>query len=131
MKRWLQRRQNLTYPAPIRTVGGDPVGGGLYAGDLYFLTNDWQVIVSHAVAITGVLYNDNVAISTYSVQSGGGVVATVASLAYAYTAEQPFTAQQVATAVVDQAITSGNTSTLGGAIAATQTATKNILSLSV
>lgn len=132
MKRWLKRRQNLTYPVPIRTVGGDPLGGGLYAGDLYFLTNDWQVMVQHQVAVIGTLYNDNVAQSTYNVSSGGGVVATVAALAYAYTADIGFTEQSITDAILNTPIsTQSNTATVGGAIAATKATTQTILSVSV
>lgn len=83
-KRWFQRRQNATFPAPLRSIGGDPVVGGLYAGDIYFLTNNWQVVINHPVTVNGVLYNDNTALPTYIVQSGGGVISTVSNLAYAY-----------------------------------------------
>ena len=132
MKRWLKRRQNLTYPPAIRTIGGDSLGNGQYAGDLYFLTNDWQVVVSHQVAITGVLYNDNVAISTYNVQSGGGVIATVASLAFAYTTDIPFTAESIRDTIWNtSASTQTNVATLGGQIASTNSTATNILAVSI
>lgn len=127
-KRWLQRRQNLTYLPPIRSIGGDPVGGGQYAGDLYFLTNDWQVVVGHQVAVTGVLYNDNVSISTYSVQSGGGVTASVSSLAYAYntTGATVPTAAEVATQVWNTNPASLPNNTVGGMVYDTNNNVSNI-----
>jgi hypothetical protein len=128
MKRWLQRRQNLSFYPPIRGIGGDPVGGGQYAGDLYFLTNDWQVVVQHQVAITGVLYNDNVAISTYSVQSGGGVTASVSSLAYAYNTSGVTvpTAAEVATQVWNTNPASLPNNTVGGMVYDTNNNVSNI-----
>ncbi len=83
-KRWLQRRDNTKFLPPIRVVGGDPVGGGLFAGDLYFLFNGWQVVVNHTVSMDGVLYQDDPLLKTYIVGPGGGVTATVSNLAYAY-----------------------------------------------
>ena len=127
-KRWIQRRQNLAYLPPLRSIGGDPVGGGQYAGDLYFLTNDWQVVVSHQVSVTGVLYNDNVSISTYSVQSGGGVTASVSSLAYAYNtsgAAVP-TAAEVATQVWATNPTGLPNNTVGGMVRNIDQDTTNI-----
>lgn len=83
-KRWLKRRQNTSFPIALRSIGGDVVGGGLYAGDIYFLTNNYQIVINHPVAVSGVLYSDNVNLSTYIIQSGGGVTSTVSNLAYAY-----------------------------------------------
>lgn len=84
-KRWLQRRQNACYPPCFETSGGDSVGSGLYTGDIYFLVNDWRIRVNTQVNIIGTVYNkSNSSLSPYIVESGGGVVATVSSLAYAY-----------------------------------------------
>lgn len=83
-KRWLQRRQNAGYPPPLRTIGGDPVGGGQYAGDIYFLINNWRIVVSTAVNLNGILYNDAVGVSPFIIQPGAGVTAKVSNLAYAY-----------------------------------------------
>jgi hypothetical protein len=83
-KRWLQRRQNLNYLNPIRCIGGDPITGGLYAGDIYFLENNWQVIVNTQITVAGTLYNDNTSLNVFIINSGGGVTATTSNLAYAY-----------------------------------------------
>lgn len=84
-KRWLQRRQNASYPPCFETSGGESVGSGLYTGDIYFLVNGWRINIDHQVNIIGTIYNkSNSSQSPYIVESGGGVIATVSSLAYAY-----------------------------------------------
>lgn len=80
-KEWVQLYDNAKYLPAFRTIGGDPVGGGQLAGDLYFLTNDWQLIVDHPITISGILYSDNPLLSPYVIRSGGGVIATVSNLA--------------------------------------------------
>lgn len=78
-KEWMQLYDNSKYLPAFRTIGGDPLGGDQYAGDLYFLMNGWQIEVNHPVQITGVLYHDD-GISPYVISGGGGVTATVAAL---------------------------------------------------
>lgn len=82
-KEWVKLHDNLKYLQAIRTIGGDSVGGGQYAGDMYFLMNGWQVVISANTKITGILYHDD-GIDPYLILPGGGVTATVSSLAYAY-----------------------------------------------
>lgn len=128
-KRWLQRRQNASYLPPVRSIGGDSLGGGLYAGDLYFLTNGWQIVVKHQVVVTGVLYNDNVSVSTFNVQAGGGVQATVSSLAYAYNTTGvtvPSAADNAAAVWNAAAALQTDQSTLGGKLATTAATVSNI-----
>lgn len=79
-KEWVQLYDNSKYLPAIRTIGGDSVGGGQFAGDIYFLINGWQIVVDHLVNITGILYHDD-PISPYIVLPGGGVIATVSNLA--------------------------------------------------
>lgn len=81
-KEWLQLYDNSKYAAAFRVIGGDPVGAGKYAGDIYFLINGWQIVVDHSIAIEGTLYHDD-PISPYVILPGGGVIATVSNLAYA------------------------------------------------
>jgi hypothetical protein len=118
-KRWLQRRQNVSYLAPLRSIGGDPLAGGLYAGDIYFLINGWRIVVNHQVTIVGTLYNDDVNTNPYIINAGGGVIATVSNLAYSYNtlgAVVP-TAQEVANTVWGQAATSlTDPATVGGKV---------------
>ncbi len=81
-KLWLSLYDNSKYEPAFRTIGGDSVGSGKYAGDIYFLINGWQIVVDHAININGTLYHDD-SISPYIILPGGGVIATVSNLAYA------------------------------------------------
>ena len=82
-KEWVQLYDNAKYLPAIRTIGGDPVGGGLFAGDIYFLINGWRVIIRGPTNINGILYNDEQGVSPYIVEDQGSVVASVSNLAYA------------------------------------------------
>jgi hypothetical protein len=140
-KRWLQRRQNLGYPAPLRAIGGDPLVGGLYAGDIYFLINGWRIVVNHQVTIQGTLYNDDVNTNPYIINAGGGVIATVSNLAYSYNtvgAVVP-TAEEVANTVWNKSASSiTDPTTVGGKVINTsnkvdtiKTTTDNILATNI
>jgi len=111
-KRWARVDTNAKFPAAFRTTGGDPVGGGLFAGDLYFLMNGWQIVVDHPISLTGTLYHDD-GISPFVIQPGGGVTATVSNLAYSVSTSGGggLTAAQDATlaqAAADAATAAGN-----------------------
>jgi hypothetical protein len=80
-KEWMQLYDNSKFLPAIRTIGGDNVGSGQYAGDIYFLVNGWQIVLDHLVEVQGTLYHDD-AISPYVIQSGGGVISTVSNLSY-------------------------------------------------
>lgn len=78
-KEWSRLYDNAKFLPAIRTIGGDPVGGGQYAGDIYFLQNGWRVVVNHPVTLSGTLYTEE-GESPYIIEAGGGVTATVSSL---------------------------------------------------
>lgn len=80
-KRWLQLYDNAKYLPAMRTIGGDPVGSGLFAGDIYFMINGWQIEIGHNVRVNGILYHDD-PLDVYVILPGGGVTATVSNLAY-------------------------------------------------
>jgi hypothetical protein len=82
-KEWVLISDNSKYPQALRSIGGDPVGGGQYAGDIYFLMNNWQIELDTIIKVTGTLFHDN-GIEPFIVNSGGGVTSTVSNLAYAY-----------------------------------------------
>lgn len=82
-KEWVQVRENSKYLPAIRATGGDPVGSGLYAGDIYFLINGWRVVITHDIVMTGVLYSDDYP-SPFIIQPGGGVRSVVSNLVLAY-----------------------------------------------
>lgn len=58
-KEWLMLRDNSKYLQAIRSIGGDPIGGGQYAGDIYFLMNGWKIYIDHSVNIDGVIYSED------------------------------------------------------------------------
>jgi len=59
-KEWARLHENLRFPPAIRAIGGDPTTGGQTAGDIYFLRNNWRLVVDLAhTQITGVLFSDN------------------------------------------------------------------------
>lgn len=58
-KEWSQVRDHAKFLPAIRTTGGDPVGGGEYTGDVYFLINGWRLIIDHSLNIDGVIYSDD------------------------------------------------------------------------
>lgn len=71
-KEWVQLGNNSVYPPAIRTVGGDTIDefGGVFAGDLYFLINNWKLAVDVTeTRISGILYSDDYE-SAYTNKSG-------------------------------------------------------------
>lgn len=70
---------NLQYPPALRAIGGDPIGGGQFAGDIYFLMNGWQIHTDHPINVSGVIYHDD-AIEPFVISAGGSVRSTVSSL---------------------------------------------------
>lgn len=78
-KEWVQQYDHAKFLPALRNIGGDPVGSGLFAGDIYLLINNWQVIISERTNVNGVLYHDD-AIDPYIVEEGGGVISTVSNL---------------------------------------------------
>jgi hypothetical protein len=58
-KEWVLAVGSKWIPA-IRTTGGDPTVVGQFAGDIYFLINDWKLLLDLTqVAVTGVLFSDD------------------------------------------------------------------------
>lgn len=57
---WLVVFDNIKYEPMIRVTGFDPIGGGVYTGDVYFLINGWKLSIDlQKVKVNGVLYSDN------------------------------------------------------------------------
>lgn len=81
-KEWTQLRDNAKFAQAFRVIGGDPIDvtQGIYAGDIYFLMNGWQVSCNHLVEIKGVLYHDDSGISPYTFSGSGGVEAVRSNL---------------------------------------------------
>lgn len=105
-KEWVQARDHAKFLPAIRTIGGDPLGGGRYAGDLYFLMNGWQIVISEATQINGVIYHDD-GIDVFVIQPGGGVISTVSTLVQTVTTPLPVvaaTADDIANAVWEKPV---------------------------
>lgn len=68
-KEWLLLEDNARNAPPLRSVGGDPLPGGVPLGRTFFLINGWRVLVDHAVVFTGNLYSEDFA-SPYITQDG-------------------------------------------------------------
>lgn len=79
-KLWTTQGDNAKYLPAVRTTGGDPIGGGQFMGDVYFLTNGWRLYVDHSCVVDGVLFSDN--FPTPYMEAGGTniVVNKVSSL---------------------------------------------------
>ncbi len=91
-KEWVQIRDNAKYLMAIRTTGGDPIGGGQYTGDVYFLVNNWKLVIDLTkVKITGVLYSDNFDTAYFSTNLEPQYPATVSALVNTVTISTPGT----------------------------------------
>jgi hypothetical protein len=78
---WVVLRDNSKFLPAIRYTGYDPIGGGAYTGDSYFLTNGWKLSVDLAkVRVTGVLFSDDYDTAYYTTSMIPQYPATVASL---------------------------------------------------
>lgn len=80
-KEWARLRDNAKFLPAIRTTGGDPVGGGQFTGDVYFMINNWQIYVSDATEINGIIYSDNFPSPFVTAPEANIVRSTVSSLA--------------------------------------------------
>lgn len=77
-KEWVAYLDNSKYTPALRCIGGDPVGPGLFAGDIYFLINDWKIYVDHEVNFDGVVYAEDGS-SPFITPKTANVVRSVAS----------------------------------------------------
>jgi len=72
-KDWVLLSDNSKYQPAIRVTGGDPIGGGLYTGDVYFLINNWRIEFSEPCEVSGVIYSDDYP-SPFIAASGTNIV---------------------------------------------------------
>lgn len=78
---WVVLRDNSKFLPAMRYTGFDPIGGGQYTGDSYFLTNGWKLSIDLAsVRVTGVLFSDDYATAYYTPSLAAQYPATVSSL---------------------------------------------------
>lgn len=81
-KEWVSAFPDNGLWAPaIRTVGGDPTVAGQFAGDIYFLVNNWKLYADLTkVKITGALFSDNFASAYYNYEGTIQYPAQVSSI---------------------------------------------------
>lgn len=78
---WAVLRDNMKFLPALRYTGYDPIGGGAYTGDSYFLTNGWKLSIDLSkVRVTGVLFSDDYATAYYTPSLVAQYPATVAAL---------------------------------------------------
>lgn len=78
-KRWSQIENNLAFPPAIRVIGGDSIGGGQFAGDLYFLMNGWVLETDQIIKVNGALFHDD-GVDPVLILPGGGYTASVSAI---------------------------------------------------
>jgi hypothetical protein len=87
---WVVLRDHAKYLPAIRYTGYDPIGGGAFTGDSYFLINGWKLSVDLAkVRVTGVLFSDNYDTAYYTPGLVAQYPATVAALVNTVTVSVP------------------------------------------
>lgn len=78
---WVVLRDNIKFLPAMRYTGFDPIGGGAYTGDSYFLINGWKLSIDLAkVRVTGVLFSDDYDTPYYTPSMVAQYPATVAAL---------------------------------------------------
>ena len=78
---WVVLRDNSKFLPALRYTGYDPIGGGKYTGDSYFLTNGWKLSVDLSrVRVTGVLFSDDYDTAYYTSSMVAQYPATVSAL---------------------------------------------------
>lgn len=78
---WVVLQDNLKFDQAIRTTGLDPIGSGVFTGDVYFLINNWKLSINlQKVKVTGVLYSDNFDTAYYTENLAPQYPATVSAL---------------------------------------------------
>lgn len=59
-KDWMSISDNAKAPQAIRTIGGDATVSGQFAGDLYFMVNNWRIQYDPSItAISGAIFSDD------------------------------------------------------------------------
>ena len=109
---WVLLRDNAKFLPCVRYTGFDPIGGGAYTGDTYFLINGWKLLIDlRKVKVSGVLYSDNYDTAYYYDAATPQYPATVSALVNTVVINTPAviippTASEVADAVWVHSFTS-------------------------
>lgn len=81
-KEWVLLSDNSKYVPAMSVIGGEPIGGGLYAGSLFFIENGWKIRPyegDHQLSLVGSLFTTDG--SSVSVPTLGDFTVTVKVLA--------------------------------------------------
>ena len=103
-KEWAATDDNTKFTTAFRTIGGDTLGGGVAAGDYYFLNNaeGWRIRpqeADHSLAIDGNLYGEDPALPIFTPTLAAYNVLVTRSLS---SLTQTDSTSQVATAILDE-----------------------------
>ncbi len=136
-KRWITLRKNAAFAPAMRVVGGDPIGGGQFAGDIYFMINGWRIVIDHFVVVNGAIYDDESTFVRAVIKGGneygpfiitatGGVYSTVSALVQSVETLVPVVTGDVS--AIPAALTSigQKTDNVVAAVTAQSTAVNNI-----
>jgi hypothetical protein len=78
---WVALYDHTKFLPAIRVTGLDPIGGGVYTGDVYFLINGWKLAINlQTVKVNGVLFSDDYDTAYYTLGLVAQYPATVSSL---------------------------------------------------
>lgn len=78
---WIALRDHAKFLPTLRVTGLDPIGAGVYTGDVYFLINGWKLQVDlQKVKVTGVLFSDDFDTAYYTPELVPQYPVTVSSL---------------------------------------------------
>lgn len=59
-KEWARLHDHLKFTRAIRSIGGDATTGIQKAGDIYFMMNNWRVVIDLSkTSVTGVIFSDD------------------------------------------------------------------------
>lgn len=60
LKTWYTIYNNSKFAFPIRTIGGDPTSDVEFAGDMYFMINNYRLVYDPSrVKVSGIMLSDN------------------------------------------------------------------------
>ena len=60
LKTWYTIYDNSKFAFPIRTIGGDPTSDVEFAGDMYFMINNYRLVYDPSqVKVSGIMLSDN------------------------------------------------------------------------
>ena len=100
-KEWSQYENNVQFDPAVRATGGDPLGNGQFAGDIYFLTNDWKLRIDVTkTTVDGTLFSDDFPTAYYDFSGTAIFPITVSNLVRVVETQASLDNAAIAAAVV-------------------------------